>query len=135
MIGFPGRWPYLDGEPCERGSHLERSQRRGRCESSGFIWSVDLAAQSAHMNIDKVRFRYEFIMPYLFQEGRPRMQLVALFHHVFEQPELSRPQIDLTVVTLRSSIEEIELQRSHSQHRFLGPGWHLNQRFYRERLV
>jgi hypothetical protein len=40
------------------------------------------------MNIDKVRFRNEFIVPYFFQEGCPRQQLVASLHHVLEQLEL-----------------------------------------------
>ena len=73
------------------------------------IFPVDLATQSAHMNIDKVRFRNDFILPYLFQEGRPRQQSVTPLHHVLEQLKFARPQIEVTVAALRSSIDEIEL--------------------------
>jgi len=61
------------------------------------------------MNIDKVGFRNEFIVPHLLEEGRPRQQLIASLHHVFEQLELARPQIDRPLATLRSPIDEVEL--------------------------
>jgi hypothetical protein len=54
------------------------------------------------MNIDKVRFRSEFVVPYVFKEGCARQQLIAPLHHVFEQLELARPQIDRPVATLRA---------------------------------
>ena len=38
----------------------------------GLIWCVDLATQFAHMNIDKVRFRDELIVPNILEEGCPR---------------------------------------------------------------
>ena len=62
------------------------------------------------MNIDKVRFRIEVIVPYVLEEGCTRQQFVAALHHVFEQLELARSQIDWPVATLRSSIDEIELK-------------------------
>ena len=36
---------------------------------------VDLATQSAHMNIDKVGFRNELVAPDVLQEGCARQQL------------------------------------------------------------
>src|SRR5882672_10088043 len=47
----------------------------------GFICPVDLATQSTHMNIDKVRFRNEFVVPYVFEEGCTCQQLVDPLHH------------------------------------------------------
>jgi len=75
----------------------------------GFICPVDLATQSTHMNIDKVRFRNEFVVPYVFEEGCARQQLVDPLHHVLEQMELARPQIDRPVAPLRGPIDEIEV--------------------------
>ena len=93
------------------------------------------------MNIDKVRFRNEFVAPHLFQEVCSRQQFVAPLHHVFEQLKFARPQIDLAVTTLRCSIDEIELQRPHAQHRLIQQSWQPGERFsaryqfnYRERL-
>ena len=80
------------------------------------------------MNIDKIRFRNEFIVPYLFQEVSPRQQFVTPLHHVFEQLKLARPQIDATVATLRGSIDKIELQRAHAQLRFISQGRRPEQR-------
>ena len=88
----------------------------------GFICPVDLATQSTHMNIDKVRFRNEFVVPYVFEEGCARQQLVDPLHHVLEQMELARPQIDRPVATLRGPIDEIEFQWSHAQYRFIRLG-------------
>src|SRR5712664_2161853 len=51
----------------------------------GFICPVDLATQSTHMNIDKVRLRNKFVVPYVFEEGCARQQLVDPLHHVLEQ--------------------------------------------------
>jgi hypothetical protein len=61
------------------------------------------------MNVHEIRFGNDSIIPNLFQEGPPRQQFVAPLHHVFEQLKLARPQIDLTVAALHSSIQEIEL--------------------------
>src|SRR5712672_3564945 len=49
-------------------------------------------------------------------------------HHVFEQAELTWQQIDRPVATLRSSIDEIKLQRSHAQHRLARHGWRPKRR-------
>ena len=88
----------------------------------GFICPVDLATQSTHMNIDKVRFRNEFVVPYVFEEGCARQQLVDPLHHVLEQMELARQQIDRPVAPLRGPIDEIEFQWSHAQYRFIRLG-------------
>jgi hypothetical protein len=70
------------------------------------------------MDSDKVRFGNEFAAPYVFDEVCPRQQLVAPLHHVLDQLEFARPQINRPIATLSSAIDEIELQWSHAQHRF-----------------
>jgi len=55
------------------------------------------------MNINKVRFGNEFVVPYFFEEGFARQQFVATSHHVFEQLELAGPQNDWAITSLRSS--------------------------------
>ena len=62
------------------------------------------------MHMDKVCFRNEFIMPYLFEEGCARQYLVAPLHHVLEQLEFARPQINRPVAALRGAIDKIEFQ-------------------------
>jgi hypothetical protein len=74
------------------------------------------------MNIDKVRFRNEFVVPYVFEEGCARQQLVDPLHHVLEQMELARAKIDRPVAALRGPIDEIEFQWSHAQYRFIRLG-------------
>src|SRR5882757_6977122 len=93
----------------------------------GFIWSADLAAQSAHLHIDKVCFRKEFVVPYVLEEFCARQQLATPLHHVFEQTELAWQQIDRPFATLRSSIDEIKLQRSDAQRRLTRLGWRPNR--------
>jgi len=68
------------------------------------------------MNIDKVRFRNEFVMPYVFEEGCARQQLVDPLHHVLEQMELAGRRSIGRVATLRGPINEIEFQWSHAQY-------------------
>jgi hypothetical protein len=103
------------------GALLNRAQNESRSSHiayhRGFVWPVDLAAQPAHMNIDKVRFRNESVMPHVLEEGCARNQLVAPLHHVPEQTEFTWPQIDRSVTTLRGSIDEIKLQRSNAEYR------------------
>src|SRR6266404_9305395 len=124
----------------------ERSRAQNEADAAdvandgGLICPVDLSTQTAHMNIHEVRFRNELVVPDLLEESCPRQQLAIPLHHVFEQPKLTRPQIDLTIAALRSAIEEIELQRSDPQHRFIRRGRQPDQGFsaryfnYRVRL-
>src|SRR6267142_5007145 len=106
-----------ENEPCAADSPNHR----------GFIWSVELATQSTHVHIDKVCFRKEFVVPYVLEEFCARQQLAVPLHHVFEQTELAWQQIDRPVATLRSSIDEIKLQRSYAQHRLMRLGWRPNR--------
>src|ERR1700747_3016567 len=82
----------------------------------GLVRSVCLPTQLSHVNVDEIGFRNELVVPHLRQDGCACQQLVASLHHVLEQMKLAWPQIDPTVAALRGSIQEIELQRSHTQH-------------------
>src|SRR5450631_3842057 len=95
------RWNRTQNESCAADG----------ANHGGFICPVDLATQSTHMNIDKVRFRNEFVVPYVFEEGCARQQM-----------ELARPQIDRPVAPLRGPIDEIEFQWSHAQYCFIRLG-------------
>src|SRR6267142_1218022 len=106
-----------ENEPCAADSPNHR----------GFIWSVELATQSTHVHIDKVCFRKEFVVPYVLEEFCARQQLAVPLHHVFEQTEFAWQQIDRPVATLRSSIDEIKLQRSYAQHRLTRLGCRPNR--------
>src|SRR5712691_10599900 len=81
--GWVSRSADLVGEPCERNRTQNESCAADGANHGGFICPVDLATQSTHMNIDKVRFRNEFVVPYVFEEGCARQQLVDPLHHVF----------------------------------------------------
>src|ERR1700760_482571 len=69
------------------------------------------------MNIDKVGFGNELVMPYLLQERGPRQHFFAPLHHVFEQHEFTRTEINLSPVTPGGSVDEVEFERSHAQRR------------------
>ena len=89
-------------------------------DQRGLIRRVDIATQPTHVNVDQVRVRNKFVVPDIFQEGGSCQQFAAPPHHVLEQLEFSWPQVDPTAVTRRGSIDEVELQRPHAQHRFIG---------------
>src|SRR5258708_6487697 len=62
------------------------------------------------MDMDTVGLRDEIIMPHIFDEVRARQNLVAPLHHILEQLEFARPQINRPVATPRGAIDEIELK-------------------------
>ena len=72
------------------------------------------------MNIDEVRLRNEFIVPY--EEGRPCQQFSVPLHHEFEQMKFARPQGYLPLATLRTPIDKIKFQRPHAQNRLIHGG-------------
>jgi hypothetical protein len=49
------------------------------------------------MNVDEVGLRNEFVVPYLFQEHGVRQQSFFATHHILEQTEFARQQIDHAV--------------------------------------
>jgi hypothetical protein len=90
--------------------------RCGCCaDHRGFIWPVDLATQFSQANIDEVRFRHEFVVPYLLEQHGAGQDLVLAAHHVLEQTEFSRQEVERSVAASRCLIGEIKLDRSHAK--------------------
>src|SRR5882757_3800298 len=56
----------------------------------GLVGPVHLVAQAAHMHVDKIGSRDEFIVPDFLEQHGPRQQLVAALHHVLKQSKLAR---------------------------------------------
>ena len=54
-----------------------------------FTRAVHLMAQAAHMHVDKVGRRDEFVVPNLLQKHGSRQQLIATLHHIFEQAKFA----------------------------------------------
>ena len=84
----------------------------------GFLWAVDGCTQPTRVHIDTVGLRNEFIVPFILDKSCARQQLAAPLHHLLEQLEFARRQINLPVAALRSAIDEIKLQWSYAQNCF-----------------
>jgi hypothetical protein len=69
------------------------------------------------MNIDEVRFRHEFVVPYLLEQHGACQDLAVPAHHVLEQTEFPRPEIKLSLTAPRCLMGKINLERSYAQHR------------------
>src|SRR5215470_15085480 len=78
---------------------------------------VDLVPQPAHVHIDKVGLRHDFVVPDFLEQHRARQQLVFATHHVFEQAKLARKKLDHTIVPFGGAREEIKLERTDFQRR------------------
>jgi hypothetical protein len=76
----------------------------------GFVWTLDVCTQPTHMHIDTAGLRNEFMVPCILDESCARQQLAAPLHHLLEQLEFARTQINRAGATLRSAVDEIELQ-------------------------
>ena len=76
----------------------------------GFLGAVDGCTQPTYVHIDTVGLRNEFIAPYILDKSCARQQLAAPLHHLLEQLEFARTQINRAGATLRSAVDEIELQ-------------------------
>ena len=73
--------------------------------------------RSDGMHVDEVGLRDELVVPHLFQQHGARQHLLFAAHHVFEQAEFARQQINLAVPALGDALDEIKLERSYAQHR------------------
>ena len=76
----------------------------------GFVWAVDGCTQPTDMHIDTAGLRNEFTVPYILDKSCARQQLAAPLHRLLEQLEFARTQINRAGATLRSAVDEIELQ-------------------------
>src|SRR6201986_4492536 len=61
---------------------------------------VDLAAQPAHMHVDQIALRYEFVVPDLLEEHGARKQLILAVNDVLEQGELAGQEIHVLSAAL-----------------------------------
>ena len=69
------------------------------------------------MNVDEVGLWNELVVPHPLQQHGARQQLVFATHHVFEQAEFARQQINRAVSTLGSTLDEIKLKWAYPEHR------------------
>src|SRR4030081_3649693 len=76
------------------------------------VGSVDLSPQPAHVYVNEIAVRHEFVVPHFFEQHRPGQQLILSAHHVLEQAEFPREQIDRAVPTFGGAPDQIELERS-----------------------
>src|SRR5258708_23882177 len=83
---------------------------------------VDLVTQPAHMHVDEVGLRNEFVLPHLFEQHGSRQRLVLAAHHILEQTEFPRQQLDGAVAALGRTLDEIELERPDLKFRLAGGG-------------
>src|SRR5258705_7569875 len=83
---------------------------------------VDLVTQPAHMHVNEVGLRDEFVLPHLFEQHGSRQRLVLAAHHILEQAEFPRQQLDGAVAALCRTLDEIELERPDLKFRLEGGG-------------
>src|SRR5258708_36574810 len=69
------------------------------------------------MNVDQVALRHELVIPHLFQQRGARQDLSFATHHVFEQAEFARQQINRAVPALGGALDEIKLEWAYPEHR------------------
>src|SRR5581483_3026460 len=80
------------------------------------VGPVDLAAQAAHMDVDEIRLRNEFVIPHLLEQHRTREQLLLPAHHIFEQAEFPRQQLYVPLATAGGPQQQIERERPDAQY-------------------
>ena len=70
--------------------------------------SVDLAAQTADLDIDDIGLRVKVIIPDRLEEHGPGDHLSLVPHKLFEQPELARLESNRLAGTLRPPRPQIQ---------------------------
>src|SRR5882762_11790913 len=83
---------------------------------------VDLVTQPAHMHVHKVGLRDELVFPHLFEQHGTRQRLVLATHHILEQAEFPRQQLNGAVAALCRTLDEIELERPDLKFRLQAGG-------------
>src|SRR6516164_9284680 len=79
------------------------------------VWRVDLSPQPAHVHINEIALRHEFIVPDLLEQHGAGQQLILSAHHVFKQAKLARQQVDRAVSAFGGARQQIELEWSNTQ--------------------
>src|SRR4030081_729485 len=105
------------GRGTENESHAADAMDHRR-----LVLIVDLVAQPAHMHVDEVGLWDEFVFPYLFEQHGARQRLVLAAHHILEQAEFSRQQLNGAVAALCRTLDEIELERPDLEFRLEAGG-------------
>src|SRR5882724_5779931 len=81
--------------------HLRRSQHKSLSANAAdhrpLVSLVDLATQSPHVNVHEIGLGDELVFPDFAKKHCPRQHLALAPHHIFEQKELTRHQIDRTL--------------------------------------
>src|SRR5712675_3436003 len=90
---------------------------------------IDLAPKSAHMHVHEVALWNKPILPHLSEEHFTRKYPALVTHHILEQAELSRQQINRAIASLGRAFDKIELKRSHVQFCLRGIDRTLRQGF------
>ena len=73
---------------------------------------VNLAPETAHMHVHEVGLWNELVFPNLSEEHFTRKYPALPTHHILEQAELSRQQINRAAASLGRAFDKIELKRS-----------------------
>jgi len=82
------------------------------------------------MHVDKVGRRDEFVIPDFLEQHGTRQQLIATLHHIFQQTELTRQQIDHAIAPFDGAPDQIEFERPCPQRRLARLRRTAQQRFY-----
>ena len=77
---------------------------------------VDLAPEPAHVHIDEIAARHEFVVPDFLEQHRAGEQLALAAHHVLEQTKFARQQLDAPLAALGGTGEKIEFEQADAQH-------------------
>src|ERR1700730_11016972 len=89
----------------------DKSHAADAVDHRRFMLGIDLVAQPAHMHVDEVGLRDEFVFPHLFEQHGTRQRLVLAAHHILEQAEFPRQQLNGAIAAPGGALDEIELER------------------------
>src|SRR3984893_17871238 len=90
---------------------------------------IDLAPKPAHMHVHEVALWNKPILPHLSEEHFTRKYPALATHHILEQAELPRQQINRAVVSPGRAFDKIELKRPYVQFCLRGSDRTLHQGF------
>src|SRR5882757_2852481 len=83
---------------------------------------VDLATQSPYVNVHKIGLGDELIVPDFPEKHCSRQHLALAPHHVFDQKQFPRPEVDRTLTAPDGARQKIEPQRADAEDRFPAVG-------------
>src|SRR6516225_3846801 len=83
------------------------------------LLAVDLAANAADIDVNDIGRGIEVNVPDMLQQHRAGNNAIFVANEIFEQLELAREQFDFPSAPAHGSRDEIHLQVTDAQHRFL----------------